>query len=488
MSENVISELISIPDNLHRDYIKNALVNGEKKYKIWSFRPKGSDSGFKDPRAFSSYGLEKNEDSGYLDFNGNINNEVLQGNIQKNLGSNFEKYAKESGKGVDADFFSHISPGSENESVILKSLEDATKLKTTGVYYPFSDTFKDFVFNTWYGINPQFTSFFENIPTITVRAYIPSTVFGFVSDAIGDAVETIKDTLAGSSSGKGSIVDKTKETLKEVGEKAIEYYNKLRQKYNSLDAYKNLISQMVGNIGITKGSSFGSHDNMVINLPYILYYKILRSQTNNIYEFPAIVNNIFKSNSYGWSNGGQFNLGEGAGGLLGTILNTIGTTYTPIFDPANNKNDEPVGFTITLDLINDTLDHAKQNYNFVQSLILYNMWIQYGLFSGPGSLYDVKIAGGQRFLMCTGNFSVTNKGILRKIQGAANASNWLPYKEETRVPDVYSLSLEFKSLLPNNLNNYMISVCAGTDTVHPGSVESSIASKLKENIVKALNS
>ena len=43
-----ISNFIKIPKDLHRDYIKHALAGSSQKYKYWSFKPKGTSTGFLD--------------------------------------------------------------------------------------------------------------------------------------------------------------------------------------------------------------------------------------------------------------------------------------------------------------------------------------------------------------------------------------------------------------------------------------------------------
>ena len=486
-----ISNLIKIPDDLHRDYIKHALAGGSQKYKFWSFKPKGTTTSMHD----SSYGsLTYNSETGYMDYSGDFTDKNIQTQIQNNLGEDqLSKYQAEDGH-IDTGFLSGILPGSEKESILRNAINTASQIKTDAVYYPFSDTFKDFVFNTYYGINQQHSKFFENIPTVTVRAYIPETILGLFVNVLGDIGKNLKEGIKNVTGSEGKnneqsikqgIFEKMKSILLAVGIKLEGNFLEFERGISTPGGYQTFVNDMIAGLRCPGGEFHGTHDNLIIHLPYILYYKILKAQTNNIYEFPAIVNSIFKSGSYGWSNGHQFNLGAEQSGVLSFLANSIGTTVTPVFDPRHNGSDEPVGFTINLDLINDNINHARNNYNLVQSLVLYNMWVQYGLVQGPGSLYDVKIAGGQRFLMCTGNISVTNKGILRKIP-SSQASGWLPWKEETRIPDVYSVNIEFKSLLPNNLNNYMISVYSGNYMNTPGKSEEGSISEFIENVGNAI--
>ena len=458
-----MSSFVKIPENLHQSYIDHALAGGVSGYKYWSFKNSATqikknllfDTGGSSPSTFSSaitgaMGDVVSTMTGF-DALGDAAEETLNTAVNK-LNDLFDSADKA-----------------------------ANDLQCT--YYPFSDTFVEFITKSSAldKSNSTMEGFCSNIPIVTVRAFVPDTILGLFYTIFSDIAKGIS---IGFEAASGEGFDSIKQAVASaagVAATKIDYFIKGME---TKSGYENFIKDLASGIGLP--NKLGNDtDIQVLDLPYIMYYKLMGAKTNNIYEFPAIVDNIFSSNSYGWSTGSQFNLGSTENGIFSLLANTIGTTITPIFDPRHNGSNEPAGFTLTLDLVNDTLDHAVANYNLVQSLILYNMWVQYGITQGPGSLYDVKIAGGQRFLMCTGNFSVKNKGVIRKVHPKTK-DKWKPWKEETRIPDVYSLSLEFKSLLPNNLNNYMISICVGNTMNSPGMKEESVAEKLIDNTKTAI--
>ena len=90
-------------------------------------------------------------------------------------------------------------------------------------------------------------------------------------------------------------------------------------------------------------------------------------------------------------------------------------------------------------------------------------------------MFDVKVDGLGRFFMCTGNFKVEFKGVLRTpSQEVIKTLVTKHLKPEysidesalrktgiAKIPDVYHVSLTFKSLLPNNFNNFIYSVACG---------------------------
>jgi hypothetical protein len=93
------------------------------------------------------------------------------------------------------------------------------------------------------------------------------------------------------------------------------------------------------------------------------------------------------------------------------------------------------------------------------------------LVSQAPCLYDIDLKGMNRLFMCSGNFSYTNVGVLRKppkkffdkLQTYINTSivntgyieSLIMWADRISIPDIYTITLSFKSLLPNNFNNFM---------------------------------
>lgn len=171
--------------------------------------------------------------------------------------------------------------------------------------------------------------------------------------------------------------------------------------------------------------------------------------------------------------GGDFSMRGNS--LLGKALNMIGgnisITMTPIW---TFTGDPTSSISIKLSLFNDTLEHAINNFLFVNTLIPSNMSLTYTVYRFPPCTYDLKIEGGRRFMMCSGKFSCTNKGVLRtpsnsfintivgKFKNKSDLWKEKITKESVKnsrwimIPDVYDLDLTFNSLLPDVFNTYIL--------------------------------
>lgn len=91
------------------------------------------------------------------------------------------------------------------------------------------------------------------------------------------------------------------------------------------------------------------------------------------------------------------------------------------------------------------------------------------MFEHAPALYDIKIEGYNRLFACSGNFKVTYKGMLREIpqtMAAKLCSKHLgkncsldPDKiikdKLIKIPDIYSVDMQFQSCLPENFNTWL---------------------------------
>ena len=212
---------------------------------------------------------------------------------------------------------------------------------------------------------------------------------------------------------------------------------------------------------------------LVLNYPYALYYNLIGSTTTNIYELPCDYTELQRSiNSNGWEyneNDGMGFGGIGSSGILGKALNFLGSNFSIKLQPRWKSSDtSPQTVTITVNLFNDTLEHAVANYIMVTNLTANAMSLQYGLYKHAPAYYDVKIAGFTRMFMCKGTINVSHAGQTRtpnvdfykELEKYKNT--YYKYEQNNfitnqwiKIPDVYKLQLTFESLLPQNLNNYV---------------------------------
>ncbi len=128
-----------------------------------------------------------------------------------------------------------------------------------------------------------------------------------------------------------------------------------------------------------------------------------------------------------------------------------------------------------MDLFNDTDEHALNNFIFVNTICPSNMFLQYGIWQLPPSVYDIKIEGGRRWFMCKGSMTCSAKGVMRNpprsfmdaLNGHRNKSLFKSDIQEAfiknrivKIPDVYSLNMQFESCLPDNFNHILFQYCA----------------------------
>ena len=119
------------------------------------------------------------------------------------------------------------------------------------------------------------------------------------------------------------------------------------------------------------------------------------------------------------------------------------------------------------------------NFIFVNTLVPNNMFIQYGMFQHSSPLYDVRIAGFDRLYACSGSMQVESKGVIRNppksfikklvttyANNGSGTSKEIYVQSDSllsailknnliKIPDIYSVSMDFESMLPNSFNGYL---------------------------------
>lgn len=244
----------------------------------------------------------------------------------------------------------------------------------------------------------------------------------------------------------------------------------------------------------------------LMDFPFAMYYRLQSCTTLNIYELPYIGDLMWQSNGEeGWKDA-QFGLksltGGGdsndKGGMIskvvsmftggwGDIINRANINYMPKWNSSGSGMVEELA--VTFDLFNDTADAAMKNFIFVNTIIPNNLWMQYGMLRHSPCLYDVKIDGLKRMFLCTGAFNVKSAGLLRtppmqwiydlcckhansggesgsKTQGSWNPSSLMGdivKNNLVKIPDVYTVEMKFKSLIPANFNTFLYNYSRNSD-------------------------
>lgn len=310
-------------------------------------------------------------------------------------------------------------------------LEEQTGVASSGqsfsfrgsrTYYIYSEPFNDFL-----GATRSF-SILSQIPHVDVKAYYQTTVIQNLLNLLTSFADGVKK-------GMSEVANADEGTLTALGHKVKDIIAGMCKETSWAGVFKQL----------TAGIGYGS--NLAVEkLPSALMLQLMSTIPINTYILPFFSQEIMKSSgSFGWGQASNTMVQGGTTGNAFHLLKTMGAFTTPVFNP-NSGGGQPQTLTIEVDLFNDTESKARANTEFVKTLVVRNMWLQYGIFQTPGALYDIKIGSGNNYFnamyMCTGEFTISKKGVMRSL-------------DDFFVPDVYNVKATFSSLLPSNVNSYL---------------------------------
>ena len=233
----------------------------------------------------------------------------------------------------------------------------------------------------------------------------------------------------------------------------------------------------------------------MISFVFCVYMKLKAYLTTNVYEvpyFPAEGYNVKGNINSGWQDSplgfqGATKAVKGTVGLftswipiVGPIINRLTGYITKPFDRITMssfpdwKGPQIENETVetTFYLFNDSMESALENFIFVNTILPNTLWYQSNLLQFPPALYDVKISGIGTIYACNiSNAVVKGIGVYRKpsmkflkmlLWYHSNDSfdfklNDFIESDLVRIPDIYQITLSFKSVLPKNFNTYLFS-------------------------------
>ena len=436
---------------------------------------------------------------GLLSISGNIKQLYLPFVLDPNENT-LNKYASDS-KSIDknarAQFFSfkprakvindkagllNICPSSLRDANFGKFLEEDISFKT--------------LFNGKESItiDPMLNS----IPGIQIREYLPDTRLDQLFNPFSDVISAVLKQLTNIAGAADDImglakwvvdgglknflsdetqVQKLKDTLEYIMDWLI---------CNQTSNNRNLVQKDIDTprFSFKYGNQLGSYNldklfiEKVFTLPYMIYYKLQSSVTTNIYELPMKIDTAFDvhgKEGWGGSSIGFENTFLTKVPVLNKIvkhlLGNVRINYMNWWDAESGSKTEEPEITIKFSLFNDTAESAMMNFIFINTIVPNNMWIQYGLFQHSSHIYDIKIDGHKRLFACAGNVKVSYKGVLRSptalwidnlVQkyGTKSIDNDkfrenIKNNDLIKIPDIYEVELQFKSMLPQNFNTYL---------------------------------
>lgn len=330
----------------------------------------------------------------------------------------------------------------------------------------------------------------NNIPAVQIREFLPDLKLDQMITGINLVLKEIQQfTKDKSLSDIGNkLADSFKGVISELANADFEQYKHffkyiamylINKKSKDGSFTKSLVDDLFTSEYTEKFKNSYKSDldcdlnTMLLKIPYTIWYGLQSTTTTNIYEVPFINENksLYSSNgAAGWqgsNTGFTASLVNAAKSIMGTILPSIGISFTPWWDSTSGQSTFDDDAVVNFDLFNDTAEHAAINFTFINTIIPNNKWMQYGLIQHSPCLYDVRIEGIKRMYACTGEFKVTYSGKLRippsdfitdklKKNFTVDADMYDQANDKNiKIPDVYHVQLVFKSLMPSNMNTYL---------------------------------
>lgn len=339
--------------------------------------------------------------------------------------------------------------------------------------------------------NISINTILNTIPGIQIREFLPDTRLDQALDFFSNLIQGVlnlfkndKEQIAkqNEANNKKTNDDQIDDNILQKITRVCKYAVKYLTGFADQDLYTDTFGKLNNSILLNQKyqPSQKKLQTYIYNFPYTMWYQLQSCTTTNLYELPCIIENreMYASNGTpGWPSAG-ISLAKGGitnvpiiGSLVKNLLGNVNISLMPWWD-AKEGNATPAGsVNIKFDLFNDTAESALINFIFVNTIVPNAKWIQYNMFQHSPHLYDIKLEGYGRLYACTGNFKVTQVGILRNmpnswilnklkphINNCMNATTFLNAiisENLIKIPDIYHVELTFDSLLPDNFNNYL---------------------------------
>lgn len=337
---------------------------------------------------------------------------------------------------------------------------------------------------------------FNNIPGIQIREFLPDTMLDQLINMFLSMMRVMSSLMQKDEDKTKSETGQSPKPKEDEEGKQNQFFESLKKctswaiKYMTGNVDPNLMDALKPKLEGSAAKFYSSMDadmrTYLLTMPFNIYYRFQSCVTTNIYELPCILDGqmVASDGHKGWGDGGAIelvnqNIGNipVLGKIVKTLFGNIRINFMPTWDSTKGFSTEDPDVTVKFDLFNDTAEHAMWNYIFVNTLIPNNRWVQYNVFQHSSSLYDIKLEGIQRLYACSGNFKVSQKGILRtpsvgwlnlirkhmNPQVDAALVDALVSQRIAKIPDVYSVEMTFKSLLPANFNTYIFTFSGNND-------------------------
>lgn len=220
-----------------------------------------------------------------------------------------------------------------------------------------------------------------------------------------------------------------------------------------------------------------SYKDNVISKPIQRYTAFFDAQCINSYEIPYYEDTYMEVNGIdGWDylNSKDINFGNQFFNAIWNVVANLGIVDTnPIPRWKLDTKSEYQYYNINTEfhLNNKDLKSLSNNFNFLVTLLKGALWVQYDTRFMPSNVYNVEIPGILNLLYAIMNVDVKSVGNKRKLPTIGGnplevltneEKQYLDLEMITRgglrnayYPDAWKVTISFRSLIPNNFNNYL---------------------------------
>lgn len=277
-------------------------------------------------------------------------------------------------------------------------------------------------------------------PTVEVKSYNCKQMLEFLIDTlcgIGSAIGGMFSSKPGPNGANDSSDAKDSRTISErLAQFVKEFPEMLMTKFgDAIIGFADMVQSIP--------------DLYYRKMPELFAFKIPGTTVNNVYELPlANVDKVVSVNGdFGWSGDGILSK------MLDFARGFINIPFQPFFTPDERGSGNYPSITVKFALFNDTLEHAMDNYKFIHTIIPWNMWVQWGLYTMPPVIYEIRPSCGMKLKWCTAKMNVSFHGAMREV-----SPGWTDIAGDiVTIPDVYIVTCTFTSLLDSNFNQYLLS-------------------------------
>jgi hypothetical protein len=256
------------------------------------------------------------------------------------------------------------------------------------------------------------------VPKLEIYEFQPATDLAMYINLLARAIEMAKNIGSGSA-GAGEILSKIAEKLDAKisagldGIVTAENEGKILQNFNDANQY---------------------------------YLRVSDGKYMKRFEVPSYHDQVWNA------NGGQGWKGMGAMERYMSFASAfmpggLDVPAKPIFQASNVENPS---VSSKFYMFNGHITAALSNLEFIYSLLPGGYWMQDSFYQRGSNLYTVSYENFYQYRLCAMEASVYMRGKIRK----APARVVQQFPSVTMLPDIWEVDIQFKSLLPNTLNQF----------------------------------